>query len=321
LPLLPPLDILSFQKKWNKMAIKSGYATIIGKPNVGKSTLLNALLGEKLSIATNKPQTTRKNILGILSDENSQIIFFDTPGILKPNYLLQEKMLQNIQSAVNDADVLLFIIDIEEAKAGNNFFERDEIKEYLKRKSQKKILLINKMDLLKEDIIGQYVDYFQKLKIFDKVIPTSAIMRFNVNAILDAIMEYLPEHPKYYPDDILTIEPERFVVSEIIREKVFELYSEEIPYSVETIIEDFKERPGRKDFIQAAIAVEKESQKPIIIGKGGAAIKQLGQLSREAIEAFLQRPVYLELRVIVRPKWRSDEKLLKSFGYTRQDEE
>lgn len=303
------------------MAIKSGYATIIGKPNVGKSTLLNALLGEKLSIATNKPQTTRKNILGILSDENSQIIFFDTPGILKPNYLLQEKMLQNIQSAVNDADVLLFIIDIEEAKAGNNFFERDEIKEYLKRKSQKKILLINKMDLLKEDIIGQYVDYFQKLKIFDKVIPTSAIMRFNVNAILDAIMEYLPEHPKYYPDDILTIEPERFVVSEIIREKVFELYSEEIPYSVETIIEDFKERPGRKDFIQAAIAVEKESQKPIIIGKGGAAIKQLGQLSREAIEAFLQRPVYLELRVIVRPKWRSDEKLLKSFGYTRQDEE
>ncbi|HEX2982930.1 MAG TPA: GTPase Era [Ignavibacteriales bacterium] len=303
------------------MAIKSGYATIIGKPNVGKSTLLNALLGEKLSIATNKPQTTRKNILGILSDENSQIIFFDTPGILKPNYLLQEKMLQNIQSAVKDADVLLFIIDIEEAKAGNNFFERDEIKEYLKRKSQKKILLINKMDLLKEDIIGQYVDYFQKLKIFDKVIPTSAIMRFNVNAILDAIMEYLPEHPKYYPDDILTIEPERFVVSEIIREKVFELYSEEIPYSVETIIEDFKERPGRKDFIQAAIAVEKESQKPIIIGKGGAAIKQLGQLSREAIEAFLQRPVYLELRVIVRPKWRSDEKLLKSFGYTRQDEE
>ncbi|HEX2983772.1 MAG TPA: GTPase Era [Ignavibacteriales bacterium] len=303
------------------MAIKSGYATIIGKPNVGKSTLLNALLGEKLSIATNKPQTTRKNILGILSDENSQIIFFDTPGILKPNYLLQEKMLQNIQSAVNDADVLLFIIDIEEAKAGNNFFERDEIKEYLKRKSQKKILLINKMDLLKEDIIGKYVDYFQKLKIFDKVIPTSAIMRFNVNAILDAIMEYLPEHPKYYPDDILTIEPERFVVSEIIREKVFELYSEEIPYSVETIIEDFKERPGRKDFIQAAIAVEKESQKPIIIGKGGAAIKQLGQLSREAIEAFLQRPVYLELRVIVRPKWRSDEKLLKSFGYTRQDEE
>lgn len=302
------------------MAIKSGYATIIGKPNVGKSTLLNALLGEKLSIATNKPQTTRKNILGILSDENSQIIFFDTPGILKPIYLLQEKMLQNINYAVKDADVLLFIMDVFEAKAGYNFFENEEIKDFLKQKSQKKILLINKIDLLKEDIIGEYVDFFTKLELFDHVIPTSAKLKFNVNAILDAIMQYMPEHPKYYPDDILTIEPERFVVSEIIREKVFELYSEEIPYSVETIIEDFKERPGRKDFIQAAIVVEKESQKPIIIGKGGAAIKQLGQLSRESIEAFLQRPVYLELRVIVRPKWRSDERLLRSFGYTRDEE-
>lgn len=302
------------------MEIKAGYVTIIGKPNVGKSTLLNALLGEKLSITTNKPQTTRKKIMGILSSDNYQIIFLDTPGILKPEYLLQETMLATIEQSVRDADVLLVIIDISSDPDGNKTLEDENVKKILSRPNTKKILLLNKVDLSSEEKVKLLITTIESTGLFSTVIPVSALLNYNVDKVLYTIIEYMPIHPKYFPDDRLTDENERFFVSEIIREKALELYQEEIPYSIEVVIEDFKEREGRKDYVLASIIVEKESQKPILIGKKGNAIKELGQISRAAIESFLGRPVYLELRVKVRDKWRSDPKFLKSFGYTREED-
>jgi GTPase len=302
------------------MKVKSGYVAIIGKPNVGKSTLMNVLLGEKLSIITSKPQTTRKRILGIHSSEEYQIIFVDTPGILKPDYLLQQKMLDFVFQSVKDADVLLFIIDISSDPDGRHTLEDEKVKEILTKTTRKKILLLNKVDLSDDETVKHLMNKFDSLKLFDNIFPISALLNFNIKNVIESIKEYLPEHPKYYPDDQISDANERFFVSEIIRENILERYQEEIPYSVEVVIEDFKEREGRKDFIQATILVEKESQKPIIIGKGGAAIKDLGKYAREEIETFLQRPVYLELRVKVREKWRSDPKQLKSFGYSLDNE-
>lgn len=301
------------------MSIKSGFVAIIGKPNVGKSTLLNAFLGEKLSITTNKPQTTRKRIMGILSSEEHQIIFLDTPGILKPDYLLQEKMLDFVFRSVVDADVMLFIVDISTDPEGTHTFEDANVKKILEI-SKKKILLLNKIDLSNEAKVKAVISGFENKKLFDDIIPVSAMLNFNTRSVLERILDYLPEHPKYYPDDQITDETERFFVSEIIREQILERFKEEIPYSVEVVIEDFKEREGRKDFIQAAIIVEKETQKPIIIGKEGTAIKELGKHARENIESFLGRLVYLELRVKVKNKWRTDPRSLKSFGYNLDDE-
>ncbi|MGE5399993.1 MAG: GTPase Era [Ignavibacteriales bacterium] len=302
------------------MSVKSGYITIIGKPNVGKSTLLNAFLGEKLSITTNKPQTTRKRVMGILSTDTYQVIFLDTPGILKPDYLLQEKMLEYILQSVKDADILLFIIDITADPEGKKTLEDENVKKILAVSRKKKIVLLNKVDLSNEEKVKALMSKLEKMEMFDRIFPVSALLNYNTDNVMASILEFLPEHPKYFPDDRLTDEPERFFVSEIIREKILEQFHDEVPYSTEVVIDDFKEREGRKDFIQAAIIVEKESQKPIIIGKQGTAIKVLGQRSREAIEAFLQRPVFLELRVKVRNKWRSDPNYLKSFGYSTDEE-
>lgn len=309
-----------FYNKYGNMEIKSGYVSIIGKPNSGKSTLLNAFLGEKLSITTNKPQTTRKRIMGILSEENYQIIFLDTPGILRPDYLLQEKMLDYIYQSVKESDILLFLLDISTDPDGSRTLEDEIVKNTLEKSKKKKILIINKVDLANEDKVNHLYAKLDSLKIFDAIIPISALLNFNVDSVVQLILEYLPVHPKFYPDDRLTDENERFFVSEIIREKIFEHFQEEVPYSTEVIIEEFKEREGRKDFIQAAIIVEKESQKPIIIGKQGNAIKELGQVARASIESFLQRPVFLELRVKVREKWRSDPRSLRTFGYTTDEE-
>ncbi len=297
---------------------RAGYCAIIGKPNVGKSTLMNVILGEKLSITTNKPQTTRKRVLGIYNEEEFQIIFLDTPGLLNPEYLLQEKMLEQIILSAKDADILLFIVDAANPKVVNDFFENEQIKRLIKFQTPK-ILAINKIDLIDESRLTYIVGEFKKKEIFEKIIPVSALGAFGVSELLNNVKEYIPEHPKYYPDDSLSDANERFFVSEIIREKVFEMYKDEIPYSTEVVIEDFKEREGRKDYISASIVLERESQKPIIIGKKGAKIKELGQRSREAIEEFLQRGVYLELRVKVRPKWRSNPTLLKQFGYDLND--
>jgi len=297
------------------MKTKSGYVAIIGKPNVGKSTLMNSILGEKISIVTNKPQTTRKRVLGILSDEEYQIIFLDTPGILDPNYLLQKKFMEYVQNSVNNADVLVILVDVVNDKDGRNTLEDKIVKQILDKQKKPKILILNKIDKSNEEIVNRLVEKFEKLNYFQKIIPISALLKFSVPEVVNAIVELLPIGPKYYPDDQLTDEHERFFVSEIIREKIFEIYKEEIPFSTEVLIEEFSENEGRKDFISASIVVERETQKPIIIGKKGESIKRVGKYAREAIEVLLGRPVYLELRVKVRPKWRSDERLLNSFGY------
>jgi len=301
------------------METKSGYVAIIGKPNVGKSTLMNSILGERLSIVTNKPQTTRKRVLGILSDEKHQIIFLDTPGILNPNYLLQKKFITYVQNSVRDADVIVVLIDVIEDPTGSKTLDDKIVKQILNRQKKPIILILNKIDKSNEVIINKLIEKFERLKIFEKIIPISALLSFSVPSVVETIVDHLPLGPKYFPDDQITDEHERFFVSEIIREKIFENYKEEIPFSTEVVIEEFHEREGRKDYISANIIVERETQKPIIIGKRGDAIKRVGKYAREAIEVLLDRPVFLELRVKVRPKWRSDERLLNSFGYNDND--
>jgi GTP-binding protein Era len=275
------------------------------------------LLGQKLSIVTNKPQTTRKKILGLLSDSEYQVIFLDTPGIIKPGYLLQEKMMEAVNSAIKDADVILLIIDLaadpDAEKSLNN-----EIISRIKKSRKPLILLLNKIDLLEQNRVKTVLIKLEASKQFNKIIPISASKGINLGEVLNSLILNLPEHPKYYPDDIVAEETERFFVSEIIREKIFEQYQEEIPYSSEVSVVEFKEREENKNYISAEIIVEKESQKGIIIGKSGSAVKKLGEAARQSIEEFLQHPVFLELRVKVKNKWRSDEKTLREFGYSQR---
>ncbi|MCF8315061.1 MAG: GTPase Era [Ignavibacteriales bacterium] len=294
---------------------RCGYVAIIGKPNAGKSTLMNAILGEKLSITTSKPQTTRKRVMGILSDAVSQVIFLDTPGILNPEYLLQNRMLEFIELSILDADLLLLIVDAADDPTAEKFLNDPVVQDLLNKSEAGRILLLNKIDLAPQAKIQEALNNLSAQEKFLEVIPVSALNKFNIERILPSLLENLPIHPKFFPDDQLSDENERFFVSEIIREKVFELFQDEIPYSTEVIIEDFKEQENRKDVITATIIVERESQKPIIIGKSGSAIKKLGEKSRASIEEFLGRGVFLELRVKVKEKWRSDPKMLKYFGY------
>ena len=298
---------------------KTGYAAILGLPNSGKSTLLNALLGQKLSIITAKPQTTRKKVLGILNEENYQLIILDTPGILSPAYLLQEKMMEEVESSLDDADVILLIIDVGDDFTGDKLLKQEFVNKSVLISKKPKILILNKVDLITQEKVMDLIKHFEKQKLFEEIIPVSASLNFNIQRVKEEIIRFLPEGPKLFPDEQLTDASERFFVSEIIREKILEFYREEIPYSCEVLIAEYKERDAGKDYISAEIVVEKESQKVIIIGKGGAAIKKLGMIAREEIEEFLQRQVFLELRVKVRKKWRSDENLLKSFGYTKKD--
>ena len=297
------------------METKAGFVTIVGLPNAGKSTLMNALIGEQLSVATNKPQTTRKKIVGILSEPDYQIVFLDTPGILKPEYLLQEKMLDFVFSSTKETDILLFIVDITNDKFGSRLLENETVQKILRAEKCPKILVVNKIDESDKTIVEAIIKKAESTKIFKNIIPISAKLKFNLQSVTETLLENLPVHPKYYPDDQLTDENERFFVSEIIRGKIFELLKDEIPYSTEVLIAEFKEREKAKDYISAEIVVEKETQKPIVIGNKGTMIKRLGNMSREAIEEFLGREVYLELRVKVRNKWRSNKNLLRNFGY------
>lgn len=299
--------------------IKSGYAAIVGLPNVGKSTLLNAMLGQKISITSNKPQTTRKRILGILNEENYQIIFLDTPGILKPGYLLQEKMMKFVELSFHDADVLIIIIDVSDAENGKHTLENELINQYLVKKRKPAILVLNKVDLSSEGKIKHLIKQYEGLNLFEQIIPVSATLSFNIQKLTEAVLESIPVHPKYFPEDIIADENERFFVSEIIREKILELFQEEIPYSCEVRVVDYKERDETKDFIEAEIIVERDTQRAIILGKGGAAIKRLGLSARKEIEQFVQKEVYLDLRVKVKKKWRSDDQSLKQFGYTSEE--
>jgi GTP-binding protein Era len=298
---------------------KTGYVAILGLPNSGKSTLLNTLLGQKLSIITSKPQTTRKRILGILSEENYQIIFLDTPGILSPSYLLQEKMMDDVKISLDDADVIVLIIDVKEDPFAKNLFKQEFMSQDVLNSKRPKLLILNKVDLITQEKVTEMIKHYESQKLFEEVIPLSATFNFNIQRVKEEIIRFLPEGPKLFPDEQITDENERFFVSEIIREKILELYRDEVPYSCEVLITEFKEREEDKDFISAEVVVERDSQKAIIIGKTGTAIKKLGQVARESIEEFLQREVFLELRVKVRKKWRSDENLLKSFGYSKKD--
>jgi len=293
---------------------KAGYVTIFGEPNVGKSTLMNAVLNTKLSITTPKPQTTRRKILGIYSDEEAQIVFLDTPGLIEPKYLLQQKMVEAIHNALDECDLILAVVDVNEKVLKN--FENRLIPVLIPFAGKKSIfLVINKIDLITKEEVLQIIDTMKDKFKFDEIIPLSALHQFNVKELTNTIKKYLPVHPPYFPTDILSQEPERFFIAEIIREKIFEAYRDEIPYSTEVVIAEYKERQKGKDYINAEIYVERESQKKIIIGKDGTALKKIGEKARKDIENFIGKGVYLELYVKVRENWRDNPRWIKTFGY------
>lgn len=291
------------------MSFKSGFVNIIGNPNVGKSTLMNALLGEKLSIVTPKAQTTRHRILGILEEEGYQIIFSDTPGILNPHYRMQESMMKAVNEAISDADVILYITDVNETT--------DKYPEVLKTISTLDIpvlVLINKIDLTQQEPLNLLMKEWQQRLPKAEVIPISALHQKDFQGLTKQILDLLPDHPPYYPPGELTDRPERFFVAEIIREKIFMNYAQEIPYSSQVEITSFKEEPNLNR-ISAIIYVMRDSQKGILIGKKGEALKKTGTMARLDIEAFLGKKVFLELTVKVRENWRDQPIQLRRFGY------
>ena len=288
---------------------KAGFVSIIGKPNVGKSTLMNALVGERLSIITSKAQTTRHRIMGVLSGDNFQIIYSDTPGILKPEYKLHESMMNFVNSSFEDADVLLFVTDLYEK------FEDEKQLNFLKNVKVPVILVMNKIDLAKGSQADDKIQYWKDLFDFDEIINVSALEHLHTEQLFEKIIDLLPEHPEYFPKDTLTDKPERFFVDEIIREKIFKNYKKEIPYSVQVVTESFKE-DDTIIRIRAEIFVERKSQKGIIIGHKGEAIKKVGIEARKDLETFFGKQVHLETFVKVEQDWRKKDLKLKRFGYT-----
>lgn len=294
---------------------RAGYVAIVGEPNVGKSTLLNALLGQKISIVTRKPQTTRQRVLGILSRDDAQIIFLDTPGLLQPKYLLQETMVRSAQSAVTDADVILLLTEI-----GRGTILPEVVGQMLEQGAAGKtlFLVINKVDTAPRDQVLPVIAHFAAEGKFKEIIPVSALKGENLEDLLRTVIREMPLHPPLYPSDIVSESPERFFVAELIREAIFEQFHEEIPYSTAVAITEFKEREAGKTFINADIVVERPSQKGILIGVKGVALKKVGQSSRRSIEQFLGRPVFLELHVKVRERWRESEGWLRKLGYSAE---
>jgi GTPase len=291
------------------MAHKAGFVNIIGSPNVGKSTLMNVLVGERLSIITSKAQTTRHRIMGIVNGEDFQIVYSDTPGVLKPNYKLQESMMEFVNVALTDADIILLVTDIyEDVKIDEKVLNR------IKNTSAHVLLLVNKIDLADQVKLEEKVQYWKQEVPKAEVIPVSALEKFNVNYVFDRILALLPESPGYYGKDELTDKSERFFVSEIIREKILMNYKKEIPYSVEVIIESFKNEPAIIK-IRAEIIVVRDSQKGIIIGHQGKALKKVGTEARKDLEEFFEKKVFLELFVKVNKDWRDSDTQLKRFGY------
>lgn len=290
------------------MVHKAGYVSIIGKPNAGKSTLLNTLLGEKISIVSHKVQTTRHRILGILNDNATQIIFSDTPGIIEPKYPLQKAMMNSVNSSLIDADILLLVSAMDETEW------EEELLEFIRKQDIPKIMVLNKVDLSEGDPVRQKMDFFQSRLQPLSVIPVSATKNFNLDSILDTIKEALPEHPPYFDKEDLSDRSVRFFVSEIIREKILVRYQQEIPYSIEVVVKGYEEGKDL-DRILAEIIVERESQKVIVLGTGGDMIKKVGTDARLEIEKFISKRVYLELHVKVIEGWRHKEQYLKRFGY------
>ena len=288
---------------------KAGFVNIVGNPNVGKSTLMNQLVGERISIATFKAQTTRHRIMGIVNTDDMQIVFSDTPGVLKPNYKLQESMLAFSESALQDADVLLYVTDVVENQEKNmNFLEK------VQKMDIPVILLINKIDESDQESLSKIVEKWHSLLPKAEILPISAKNKFGVDILLKRIQELLPESPAFFDKEQLTDKPARFFVSEIIREKILLYYDKEIPYSVEVVVEQFKE-DNRQIHINAVIYVERDSQKGILIGHQGVALKKMSTEARKSLEKFFDKHVYLEVFVKVDKDWRSSKKALDNFGY------
>ena len=288
---------------------KSGFVNIVGNPNVGKSTLMNLLVGERISIATFKAQTTRHRIMGILNTPEMQICFSDTPGVLKPNYKLQEQMLQFSESALQDADVLLYVTDMVETPDKNSDF-LDKVK----KQKAPILVLINKIDLSDQKALTEKVELWHEALPEAEIIPISALHKFNIDNVLKRIQELLPESPAYFDKDQWTDKPARFFVTEIIREKILLYYDKEIPYSVEVVVEQFKET-DRNIRISAVIFVERESQKGIIIGHQGVALKRVSTEARKSLEKFFGKSIFLEVFVKVDKDWRQSDRAMKAYGY------
>ena len=289
--------------------MKAGFVNIFGKPNAGKSTLLNALMGEKMAIVSHKVQTTRHRIKAILTDKEYQIIFSDTPGIIEPKYKLHEKMMQAVKGSLEDADVALLITDARE-----DVQESHAIFSSLRLKAPA-IIILNKVDAVKDQALLQAAkSFFEQQPYCKEVITISALKKQGIDELLKRILSYLPEGHPFYEGDDLSDMPTKFFVSEMIREKIFQLYQEELPYHATVLVQEFKEKTTLVK-IGADIIVQRETQKGIILGEGGSMIKQLGTLARKDIEAFLGRKVFLELFVKVRPKWRDNEIHLREYGY------
>lgn len=290
------------------MAHKSGFVNILGNPNVGKSTLMNALVGERLSIITSKAQTTRHRIMGIVNADDFQIVYSDTPGILKPHYKLQESMMKFVGTALSDADVILYVTDITEANEENEYLHK------IQGAAVPVLLIINKIDLADQKKLEDKVAFWKEKIPNAEVVPASALKKFNLSYIFDRIIALLPESPPYFDKDQLTDKPEKFFIAEIIREKILQNYEKEIPYSVEVVVTSYKDEPNIVK-IAAEIMVVRDSQKGIIIGHQGKALKKTGTEARKDIEEFLQKKVFLELFVKVNKDWRNSDLQLKRYGY------
>jgi GTP-binding protein Era len=291
---------------------KSGYIAIVGQPNVGKSTLMNCLVGERLSIVTPKPQTTRTRVLGIVSGEGYQMIVLDTPGLLDPKYPLQEAMVKTIKAAVDDADLVLLLVDAR----GDAKPDLEKLLPWVRKKPL--VVGINKIDLVQKEVLLPLISGIAERAPRAEIVPFSALTRFSVEELRKVLLRLLPAGSPFYPGDQLTEHPERFFAAELIREQVFLTTGDEIPYSTAVLIEEFKENTaegGKKDFIRATIYVEKENQKAILIGKDGRGLKRIGSRARTAIESLTGRPVYLELWVKVKPGWRKSRRDLQELGY------
>jgi GTP-binding protein Era len=291
------------------MSHKAGFVNIIGNPNVGKSTIMNAMVGERISIITSKMQTTRHRIKGIVNGEDFQIVYSDTPGILKPNYKLQETMMKFVETALIDADIILYVTDVKENSAKNQ-----EYIDRIRNSGMPVIVLINKIDLSNQDEVTRLFDYWNGIFPGASVFPVSAKEKFNLKPVLDRIIELLPENPPFFPKDELTDRSERFFMQEIIREKILLHYQKEIPYSTEVEVEEFKEEDNMLR-IRSIIYVERDSQKGIIIGKGGIALKRVGTEARQEAEEFFGKKIFLEIYVKVAKEWRDKESSLRRFGY------
>lgn len=285
---------------------RSGYVALVGRPNAGKSTLMNAMLGAKLSIVTSRPQTTRHRVLGIHSGDDHQVVFLDTPGVLEPRYLLQTRMMETVHSTIDEADLLLFVADCTRP------LDADALDVLGKRRA---ILVLSKTDLKPVQDVLPLADAYRQAYPFEEIVPVSAVKGYNIDSLLALVVERMPPGPPYYPKDQLSEHPERFFVSEIVREKIFEQFREEVPYATQVNVVVYEEREDGRDYIDAEIVVERDTQKAILIGKGGQAIKRIGTAARFDIEDFTGRGCFLKLHVKVREDWRNRDGFLRSYGY------